>query len=61
MEGTEALDSPLEKNEDLKAVMLEETPWVRQAQKESEARAQRGDSLRRQSPAGRDSPGVAAS
>ena len=27
--GTEALDSPLEKNQDLKAVMLEETPWVR--------------------------------
>ena len=36
--GTPALDSPLEKNEDLKAVMLEETPWVRQAKKESEAR-----------------------
>ena len=36
--GTDALDSPLEKNEDLKAVMLEETPWVRQGQKESEAR-----------------------
>ena len=36
--GTPALDSPLEKNQDLKAVMLEETPWVRQAQKESQAR-----------------------
>lgn len=36
--GTEALDSPLEKNEDLKQVMLEETPWVRQAHNESEAR-----------------------
>lgn len=36
--GTAALDSPLEKNQDLKAVMLEETPWVRDAQKESEAR-----------------------
>ncbi len=36
--GTEALDSPLEKNADLKAVMLEETPWVRQARRESEAR-----------------------
>lgn len=36
--ATPALDSPLEKNEDLKAVMLEETPWVRQAKKESEAR-----------------------
>ena len=36
--GTAALDSPLEKNQDLKSVMLEETPWVRQAQKESEGR-----------------------
>lgn len=36
--GTPALDSPLEKNQDLKAVVLEETPWVRQAQSESEAR-----------------------
>jgi len=36
--GTPALDSPLEKNEDLKSVMLEETPWVRQAQSESQAR-----------------------
>ncbi len=36
--GTAALDSPLEKNQDLKAVMLEETPWVRQSVKESEAR-----------------------
>lgn len=35
--GTAALDSPLEKNQDLKMVMLEETPWVRQAIKESEA------------------------
>ena len=33
-----ALDSPLEKNQDLKSVMLEETPWVRQAEKESQAR-----------------------
>src|SRR5262249_48939096 len=29
--GTDALDSPLEKNQDLKSVLLEETPWVRQA------------------------------
>ncbi|MHC4351386.1 MAG: alpha-2-macroglobulin family protein, partial [Planctomycetota bacterium] len=36
--GTPALDSPLEKNEDLKSVALEETPWVRQAVAESEAR-----------------------
>jgi uncharacterized protein YfaS (alpha-2-macroglobulin family) len=36
--GTPALDSPLEKNQDLKAVMLEETPWYQQAQAESQAR-----------------------
>jgi uncharacterized protein YfaS (alpha-2-macroglobulin family) len=36
--NTPALDSPLEKNQDLKAVMLEETPWLRQAQNESQAR-----------------------
>ncbi len=36
--GTPALDSPLEKNQDLKSVMLEETPWVRQAESESQAR-----------------------
>ncbi len=37
-EGTPALDSPMEKNQDLKSVMLEETPWLRQAKKESQAR-----------------------
>jgi len=36
--GTPALDSPLEKNEELKSVILEETPWVRQANQESQAR-----------------------
>lgn len=36
--NTPALDSPLEKNEDLKAVLLEETPWLRQAADESQAR-----------------------
>jgi hypothetical protein len=36
--GTPALDSPLEKNQDLKSVMLEETPWLRQAVAESQAR-----------------------
>jgi hypothetical protein len=36
--ATPALDSPLEKNQDLKSVILEETPWVRQAQAESQAR-----------------------
>jgi hypothetical protein len=36
--NTPALDSPLEKNQDLKSVALEETPWLRQAQSESQAR-----------------------
>jgi len=36
--NTPALDSPLTKNQDLKSVMLEETPWLRQAMRESEAR-----------------------
>ena len=36
--GTDALDSPLEKNADLKGVLLEETPWVRDAESESEQR-----------------------
>ena len=36
--ATPALESPLEKNQDLKSVVLEETPWVRQAQSESQAR-----------------------
>jgi len=36
--NTPALDSPLEKNQDLKSVMLEETPWYRQAHDESSAR-----------------------
>ena len=36
--NTPALDSPLTKNQDVKAVMLEETPWLRDANKESEAR-----------------------
>lgn len=36
--NTPALDSPLEKNQDLKTVMLEETPWVRQAAAESQQR-----------------------
>src|SRR5206468_12424597 len=36
--GTPALDSPLEKNQDLKSVMLEETPWYRQAMDEKQAR-----------------------
>ncbi|WP_020472175.1 alpha-2-macroglobulin family protein [Zavarzinella formosa] len=36
--NTPALDSPLQKNQDLKAVMVEETPWLRDANKEAEAR-----------------------
>jgi len=36
--NTPALDSPMEKNQDLKSVMIEETPWWRQAKSESEAR-----------------------
>jgi hypothetical protein len=36
--GTPALDSPLEKNEQLKSVLVSETPWLRQAQAESQAR-----------------------
>ena len=34
----DALKSPLEKNEDLKGVMIEETPWLRDAIKESQSR-----------------------
>lgn len=36
--NTPALESPLQKNQDLKAVMLEETPWVRAAEAESQSR-----------------------
>ncbi len=36
--NTPVLDSPMEKNQDLKSVMIEETPWWRQARNESEAR-----------------------
>lgn len=37
--GTDALESPLEKNTDLVKTLLAETPWVRDAVDESEARA----------------------
>ena len=37
--GTDALESPLEKNADLMKTLLEETPWVREAVDEGEARA----------------------
>jgi uncharacterized protein YfaS (alpha-2-macroglobulin family) len=36
--ATPALDSPLHRNQDLKSVLIEETPWLRQANRESEAR-----------------------
>ena len=36
--NTPTLESPLEKNQDLKSVMLEETPWVQQAASETQAR-----------------------
>ncbi len=36
--GTDALDSPLEKNEDLKSLMIQETPWLLEAKQESQAR-----------------------
>ncbi|MGA1839029.1 MAG: alpha-2-macroglobulin family protein [bacterium] len=39
---TDALDSNLEKNEELKSVLLEETPWVRAAESESEAKRRVG-------------------
>ena len=40
--GAEALTSPLEKNEELKNVTLQETPWVRQGQNETARRARVG-------------------
>lgn len=36
--NTPALDSPLFKNQDIKNVLIEETPWLRDANKESQAR-----------------------
>ncbi len=36
--GTEALDSPLEKNEDLRNVLIAESPWLLDAKQESRAR-----------------------
>ena len=40
--GGKALDSPLAKNADLKGMLLEETPWLREATNESEARRRVG-------------------
>ncbi len=36
--GTDALDSPLEKNDELRNVMIAESPWLLAAKKESKAR-----------------------
>ena len=36
--NTPALESPLQKNQDLNAVLIVETPWLRQADNESQAR-----------------------
>jgi hypothetical protein len=36
--GTDALDSPLTQNEDIKNIMLQETPWLQDAAGESQAR-----------------------
>ncbi len=41
--GAEALKSPLETDEHLKSIALEETPWVREAAHETTARARLGD------------------
>ncbi|MBR5548421.1 MAG: hypothetical protein IKU71_01695, partial [Kiritimatiellae bacterium] len=41
--GAEALKSPLETNPQLKAIALEATPWVREAEHETAARARLGD------------------
>jgi len=41
--GTEAIDSPLEKNEDIKSVLIAETPWLREARQESQQRRDVGN------------------
>ncbi|NBV44261.1 MAG: hypothetical protein EBR86_01120 [Planctomycetia bacterium] len=40
--GTAALESPLEKNTEVVRTLLEETPWVREARDEAQARARIG-------------------
>jgi hypothetical protein len=40
--GGKALDSPLTKNQDLKGILLDETPWLAEAKSESEARRRVG-------------------
>ncbi len=41
--GAQALKSPLETDDHLKSIALEETPWVREAEHETAARARLGD------------------
>lgn len=41
--GTDALDSPLEKNEDLRNVLIAESPWLLAGRKESQARRDVGN------------------
>ena len=36
--GTDALESPMQKNQDLQSLMLVETPWIKDAEDESQAR-----------------------
>ncbi len=38
--ATPALDSPLARNQDLKSLLIEETPWLRESDREGEARRQ---------------------
>jgi uncharacterized protein YfaS (alpha-2-macroglobulin family) len=40
--GTDAMNSSLEKNQDLKALMLEETPWLREARDETQRKQRLG-------------------
>lgn len=40
--NTPALDSPLTKNDDLKSLLIEETPWLRDATRENESRRRIG-------------------
>ena len=40
--GGDTLDSPLMKNADLKGILLDETPWLREAKNEAEARRRVG-------------------
>ena len=38
--GSKAILSPLQKNEDIKGILIEETPWLREAKNETERRQQ---------------------